>query len=54
MTNRKQNDVEAFLSDIDREWQLSLNEREYLKKIFNNLQKKQPNHIVCRLAPILK
>ena len=37
MTNRKQNDVEAFLSDIDREWQLSLNEREYLKKVFNKI-----------------
>ena len=37
MTNRKQNDVEAFLSDIDREWQLSLNEREYLKKSFNKI-----------------
>ena len=37
MTNRKQNDVEDFLSDIDREWQLSLNEREYLKKVFNKI-----------------
>lgn len=37
MTNRKQNDVEAFLSDIDRKWQLSLNEREYLKKVFNKI-----------------
>lgn len=41
MTNRLETEKENFLYEIDREWKLSLNEKEKLDKLLTKIQKRE-------------
>lgn len=41
MVNRTETDKENFLYEIDREWKLTLNEREKLNKLLTKIQNRE-------------